>query len=76
MSQLVINDLNFFQSELSELKVKGGGFQGGWLKISVDVASLVVTDLPNGAGAGWGIAAGIGLGSGATATTWTWTGGA
>jgi len=71
MSQLVISDLNFCQSELSELKeIKGRG----WLSISLKVASLVATDLPNGAGAGWGAGVALGLGDEATTATFTWTG--
>lgn len=68
MSQLVINDLNFCQSDLSELKEISGR---GWLSISVGVASLVVTDLPNGAGAGFGAAVAVALGDGAMTFTWT-----
>ena len=68
MSQLVINDLDFCQSELSERKkIRGRGV--GWLAISVNVASLVVADLPGGGGAGYGVAVAIGLGSGAKAST-------
>jgi hypothetical protein len=67
MSQLVINDLNFCQSDLSELEEIRGR---GWLSISVDVASLVVTDLPNGAGAGFGAAVALALGDGATTFAW------
>lgn len=63
MSQLVVNDLDFCHTELSQLK------GSGWLNIKVGVRVRAVAAPPNGLGYGTATGVAIGIGQNADGTT-------